>query len=521
MTTSPAASATPRFLANDNPCLVSRTRRNRIRATSAKSAHTVAVSSVELLSITTSSTGQSAGSRHAFTLASVVARLAQRLQVQMTIERELAGNSSRCSTSSSARPASLRDTFYSLPPTVSISVRVIACRAHYQIRTHELRKRLVGFDQLSECPDGGDRAAIEKHHLVGVLHGRETMCNHDDRLARPESPERLQNVPLRDGIERARRFVKNENVRVVVECPCDADALPLAAAQQRPTFTNAELILPRQALDKRVDVRQRRGLPHPRDVDDARCLTERDVRLDGIIDDEDVLRYIAQVSLPGPDVCLRDFDARRTNASAGRREHSKQNLGQRALAGPRAPNQRDDRVTLDLERDIVERPFRGTRVAIGDVLQTDAVSQGERRAFHISCARVRPSVEHIIDESRQRRAVRLDLRDGLVDLLHRRKKFVPGHGIQADRGDHADGCSGVPQQFNRHEHQPAKRYRFDNELRQVARQPDKRSRSRTRRAVIMEFLLVRRLLAEQKHLPTSSLSLSAHICCLVQSPLAP
>ena len=76
-----------------------------------------------------------------------------------------------------------------------------------------------------------DAAGVEHDDLVGVADGGEPVGDHQHRPLPHEPLDRLLHQPLRLGIERAGRFVEDEDRRIAKQGPGDGDPLALPAGE--------------------------------------------------------------------------------------------------------------------------------------------------------------------------------------------------------------------------------------------------------------------------------------------------
>src|SRR2546428_3866699 len=104
-----------------------------------------------------------------------------------------------------------------------------------------------------------DPAFGQHHDEVRMLHRREPMRDHEYGAMRHQPFDGLLPQPLRFGVERARRFVENQNRGIAQERVRDGDALALAAAQPRAALTEQRAVAFRQPHDEFVRVRRARG----------------------------------------------------------------------------------------------------------------------------------------------------------------------------------------------------------------------------------------------------------------------
>ena len=72
-----------------------------------------------------------------------------------------------------------------------------------------------------------DLPVIHDHNAVGIAHRRQTVGNDDDRATFANGFHVVLNDAFRFIIQRASRFVKNQNAWVGDERTCNRDALPL------------------------------------------------------------------------------------------------------------------------------------------------------------------------------------------------------------------------------------------------------------------------------------------------------
>src|SRR5207237_9973706 len=95
----------------------------------------------------------------------------------------------------------------------------------------ERRVAAARQDQILVPPGLDDAAVIENDYLVGVADRREAVRDRDRRAALGQPVERLLHQPLGLGVERARRFVEDEDRRVAQDRAGDRDALLLTAGE--------------------------------------------------------------------------------------------------------------------------------------------------------------------------------------------------------------------------------------------------------------------------------------------------
>jgi hypothetical protein len=112
------------------------------------------------------------------------------------------------------------------------------------------------------CPLLDDRAAVEHDDQIGVPHGREPVCNRQDRSARERRVEVLDDAPLKLVVESGGGFVEDDHPWLLQNGARDREALPLTATQVGSLLDHQCLIPLRQAGDEVVGVRHARGPLH-------------------------------------------------------------------------------------------------------------------------------------------------------------------------------------------------------------------------------------------------------------------
>ena len=102
-----------------------------------------------------------------------------------------------------------------------------------------------------------DPARVHHHDAVGRAHGREAMGDDQRRSPSHQPLERLLHQPLAFGVERAGRFVEQQDRRVAQQRAGDRDALALAARKPRAGIAEEGV----EALRQGGDEIQGLGLP--------------------------------------------------------------------------------------------------------------------------------------------------------------------------------------------------------------------------------------------------------------------
>src|SRR5882762_11055896 len=100
----------------------------------------------------------------------------------------------------------------------------------------------VGGEQMVVTTPLHDASFRQHDDEVGVLHRREAVRDDEHGAVRHEALDRLLHEPFRFGVERAGRFVENEDRRIAEQRARDGDALALAAAEPRAAFAEHRVV---------------------------------------------------------------------------------------------------------------------------------------------------------------------------------------------------------------------------------------------------------------------------------------
>lgn len=75
----------------------------------------------------------------------------------------------------------------------------------------------------------GQFAPLNHKDFVALPYGAEPVSNQNDRLVARKTMHRVHHRALGNIVERRRRFIEDDHVRIVIERARDADALTLSA----------------------------------------------------------------------------------------------------------------------------------------------------------------------------------------------------------------------------------------------------------------------------------------------------
>ena len=98
------------------------------------------------------------------------------------------------------------------------------------------------------------------HDQIGIGNGGQAVRNGDHRPPLPHFTQRILNVALGLGVQRARRLVQNQDAGVLQQGPRDADPLLFSARQFQPAFTDLGIVAIGQRHHKVMDLGRPRRL---------------------------------------------------------------------------------------------------------------------------------------------------------------------------------------------------------------------------------------------------------------------
>jgi hypothetical protein len=135
----------------------------------------------------------------------------------------------------------------------------------FDVHVVELQRRQVGINTTQRHQRGmgagfDDAAVFHDDDAVGALHGRQAVRDDDGGAADHRRLQRALHQALGLGVERAGRFVEQQQRRIFQQGARDRDALALAAGQAHAALAQEGAVALRQALDEFVGGGQfRRG----------------------------------------------------------------------------------------------------------------------------------------------------------------------------------------------------------------------------------------------------------------------
>ena len=225
---------------------------------------------------------------------------------------------------------------------------------------------------------GDDPAVFHHDDAVRLQNGGEAMGDDDGGAPDHELLQRLLHQLLRFGIERAGRFIEQQQRRIAQDGARDSDALALAAGQPHALLAEEAVEAVGQLLD---ELARGGGLGGGEHLGISRLGAAVANIGPGIgAEDHRILRHQAHAGTHRLRVGPRHVDTVEQNAAGLRIVKAQQQLEHRGLAGARRADERDGFARRDLEIEIGERRAIGARrIAEGDALEGDGAAAALRR----------------------------------------------------------------------------------------------------------------------------------------------
>ena len=110
---------------------------------------------------------------------------------------------------------------------------------------HQLSVQTISSKKLIVITPLHNLSVVNNSNHIGVPHSRQPMRNNDHRhvhtrivLMRHEQIDSLVHQMLRLTVQRSRRLVQQQHLRLPHQCPCDCDGLLLSPRQCDPPLPN-------------------------------------------------------------------------------------------------------------------------------------------------------------------------------------------------------------------------------------------------------------------------------------------
>ena len=104
---------------------------------------------------------------------------------------------------------------------------------------------------MRSCLD--DAAAVDSDDLIAVTNRRQAMSDHDHRASLCDLVETCEDMCLALRIERTRRLVEDQDLRVGDEGTCNGDALALSTGKQAAALADKGIVALRHFADETFD----------------------------------------------------------------------------------------------------------------------------------------------------------------------------------------------------------------------------------------------------------------------------
>src|SRR5687768_16126992 len=125
-----------------------------------------------------------------------------------------------------------------------------AAFAAKELQARKARIQAALAQQLRMAALRDDRAALEHHDALGMLHGRQPVRDGEAAAALLERLQRLLDQPLARRVQRAGRLVEQQYGPVGKQRARNRQALPLAAGKRGAALAEQRVETLRQALDE-------------------------------------------------------------------------------------------------------------------------------------------------------------------------------------------------------------------------------------------------------------------------------
>ena len=204
------------------------------------------------------------------------------------------------------------------------------------------------------------------------------MRNGNDRDLPFELQYGIRDALFRLRIESGRRFIEDQDFRLLIEGARDADALALSAGELDAALADHRLDSLRLRMHKRIELRHGKRLMDTGIINLFRRLTQRHILADGRVGQIDGLRDIGDVRLPCTKFLANVYAIDRDLAARGD-EKSQEDIDERGLSRARWTENADKLPFRYREADILEHLIRSARIAEPQMLHTNHIGKGKRR----------------------------------------------------------------------------------------------------------------------------------------------
>ena len=238
------------------------------------------------------------------------------------------------------------------------------------------------------------------------------MGDHEARAPRAQRGHRRLDEHLRAGVDRARRFVEDEDRRVGEERPGDGEELLLPRAHRATFIVDDGVVAVRQGVHEAVDVRGSGGSEDL--VLGGRRVAVGDVLPDRAAEQPRVLQHHADVRPQLAARHRRDVAVVECDAAAVELVEPHDEVDERGLAGARRADDRHRRPRFSDEREIVDQRL-GRVVGEPHMLELDAAARLAGRRDPVDIGDLLLGVEQLEHP--------LGRRDARLQHVHHRRRL--------------------------------------------------------------------------------------------------
>ena len=301
----------------------------------------------------------------------------------------------------------------------------------YRLHLYQLIIAALTCHELLVGAPLDNTALLKDNDKVGMTDGGEAMGHDKSRAAREEGLECLLHKAFAFGIESAGGLVEDEEAGVGEDGAGNREALPLSAAEEGAAVANLSIVALGLLHDEIVglgylrstDYLLHRGLGH----------SEGDIVADGVVEEVGLLRDNSDMMAQRRERIGRERLAVDEDLAAAAVVETHEEVGQGALARPRAANKGHHGASGNRKADIVQHLDIGS-VAEVDILKLDALFEPfENKALLDRLQSGVRRAELIVEnglETIDAGTAFLDLRDGGGELFRRRNHEHEHHDVR-------------------------------------------------------------------------------------------
>src|SRR5438874_114605 len=205
------------------------------------------------------------------------------------------------------------------------------------------------------------------------------MRDDDDGELPVETLDGIHDGAFSLAIERARGFIEYQDAGLLVQCPGNADPLPLSARQPNAALSNHSQIALGPSLQKVGNLRLTRRVLDAREIYLLPPYAEGDILRRGRIGKIQALRYVSNRLLPGADALTMQGHTVDQNLALGRSEQSHEEIHRGGLAASGRADKADARPSGDSQIQAIEYPGRRAGIAKAYAAESHRGVKAQRR----------------------------------------------------------------------------------------------------------------------------------------------